>query len=84
MAPGSGHEAFIDINAAGNARVGEYKIAVRGDATLPNGPVMIASPFVNFKMAEMYLKFTYQQAAVEQGKESEIVVNIERENEAAA
>jgi hypothetical protein len=70
-------EAFIDINAAGNARVGDYKIAVRGEATVGNGPVMIASPFVNFRMAEMYVKFTFQQAAIEQGKEGELVVNIE-------
>lgn len=70
-------EAFIDINAAGNARVGEYKMSVRGTATVGNGPVMIASPFVNFRMAEMYVKFTFQQAAIEQGKDGEIVVNIE-------
>ena len=70
-------EAFIDINAAGNARVGEYKLAVRGEATVGNGPVMIASPFINFRMAEMYLKFTFLQAAIEQGQESEVVVNIE-------
>lgn len=75
--PEGQNEAYIDINAAGNARVGDYKIAVRGEATVGNGPVMIASPFVNFRMAEMYLKFTFQQAAIEQGKESDLVVNIE-------
>ncbi len=75
--PEGQNEAFIDINAAGNARVGEYKLAVRGEATVGNGTVMVASPFANFRMAEMYLKFTFQQAAVEQGKESELVVNVE-------
>jgi hypothetical protein len=75
--PEGQNEAFIDINAAGNARVGEYKLAVRGEATVGNGTVMTASPFINFRMAEMYLKFTFQQAAVEQGKESELVVNVE-------
>jgi len=70
-------EAFIDINAAGNARVGDYKVAVRGEATVGNGPVMIASPFVKLSIADMYLKFAFQQAAIEQGKESELVVNIE-------
>lgn len=75
--PEGQNEAFIDINSAGNARVGEYKLAVRGEATVGNGPVMVASPFVNFRMSEMYLKFTFQQAAVEQGKEGELVVNVE-------
>jgi hypothetical protein len=70
-------EAFIDVNAAGNARVGEYKLSVRGEATVGNGPVMVASPFINFRIAEMYVKFTFQQAAIEQGKESELVVNVE-------
>lgn len=70
-------EAFIDINAAGNARVGAYKLAVRGEATVGNGPVMIASPFINFQIAEMYLRFTFQQAAVELGQESDLVINIE-------
>ncbi len=70
-------EAFIDMNAAGNARVGDYKISVRGVATVGNGPVMVASPFVNLRIAEMYLKFAFQQAAIEQGKDSELVVTIE-------
>lgn len=70
-------EAFIDINAAGNARVGEYKISVRGTANVGNGPVMIATPFAKLGIAEMYVKFAFQQAAIEQGKESELVVNVE-------
>jgi hypothetical protein len=69
-------EAFIDINAAGNAPVGEYKISVRGESTVGNGPVMIASPFVKQGIAEMYVKFEFLQAAIEQGKESELVVNV--------
>lgn len=70
-------ETTILINAAGNAAVGESKISVRGEATVGNGPVMVCSPFVNVRVSEPYLKFTYEQAAVELGQETELVVKIE-------
>jgi hypothetical protein len=70
-------EALIDMNAAGNAQVKEHKLAIRGEATVGNGPVMVASPFATLKVAEPYVKLAFQQAAVEQGKETELVVNVE-------
>lgn len=70
-------EAVIALNAAGNAQVKEHKIAVRGEATVGNGPVTVCSPFVNLRIAESYMKFTYEAAAVELGAETELVVKIE-------
>jgi len=70
-------EAVISLNAAGNAQVKEHKIAVRGEATVGSGPVMVCSPFVNLRIAESYLKFTYESAAVELGAETELVVKVE-------
>lgn len=70
-------EALISINAAGNARVGDYKLAVRGEATVGNGPVMVASPFINFRIAASYLNLKFEQAAVELGQQTELVVNVE-------
>jgi hypothetical protein len=70
-------EAFIAMNAAGNAQVKEHKIAVRGEATVGNGPVMVCSPFVSLRVAEPYLKFTFESAAVELGAETELVVKLE-------
>lgn len=70
-------EALITLNAAGNAQVKEHKIAVRGEATVGSGPVMVCSPFVNLRIAEPYLKFTYEAAAVELGAETELVVKVE-------
>jgi hypothetical protein len=70
-------EALIDINAAGNAQVKGHKIAVRGEATVGNGPVMACSTFCNLKIAEPYVKLAFQQAAVEQGKDTELVVTVE-------
>lgn len=70
-------EALISMNAAGNAQVKEHKIAVRGEATVGNGPIMVCSPFVNLRVAEPYVKFTYDAAALEQGAETELVVKVE-------
>jgi hypothetical protein len=70
-------EALIDVNAAGNAQVKDHAIAVRGEATVGNGPVMVCSPFVTLKVTEPYVKLAFSQAAVEQGKESEVVVTVE-------
>lgn len=71
-------EGTIDINAAGNAKVGEHKISIRGEATVGNGPLMVASPFATLKVAERYLNFAFQATAVEQGQETELVVNVEK------
>lgn len=70
-------EALITLNAAGNAQVKEHKIAVRGEATVGSGPVMVCSPFVSLRIAESYLKFNYEAAAVELGAETELVVKVE-------
>ena len=70
-------EALITMNAAGNAQVKEHKIAVRGEATVGTGPVMVCSPFANLRVSEPYLKFKYEAAAVELGAETDLVVKIE-------
>ncbi|MFO1044636.1 MAG: PPC domain-containing protein [Planctomycetaceae bacterium] len=75
--PEGQNEAVILLNAAGNAQVKEHKIAVRGEATVGNGPIMVCSPFANLRIAESYLKFTYESAAVELGAETELVVKVE-------
>lgn len=70
-------EAFIDCNAAGNAEVGAHKISVRGEATVGNGRVMVAAPFVTLNVEQPFLKLTFLKAAVEQGAETEFVANAE-------
>lgn len=70
-------EAAILLNAAGNAQVKDHKIAVRGVATVGNGPVTVCSPFATLRVAEAYMKFNYQAAAVELGAETELVVKVE-------
>ncbi|WP_010583446.1 PPC domain-containing protein [Schlesneria paludicola] len=71
------NEALISMNSAGNAQVKDHKIAVRGEATVGNGPVMVCSKFVTLRVAEPYVKFTYEAAAIEQGADSELFVKLE-------
>ena len=75
--PEGQNEALISINAAGNAQVKDHKITVRGEATVGNGPVMVCSPFVTLRVAEPYVKFTYEAAAIELGAETDLVVKLE-------
>ena len=76
-------EALIPMNAAGNAPVAEWKIAVTGQATVGNGPVMVSTPFANLRVAEQYLTFAYDAAAVEQGKDTEVVIKIAKSKDFA-
>jgi len=80
--PEGQNEALISMNAAGNSSVGEWKIAVMGQATirLPNdignGTLMVSSQLATLRIADRYLNFTFEAAAVEQGKETEMVVKV--------
>jgi pre-peptidase len=70
-------EALITLNAAGNAQVKDHKIAIRGVATVGTGPVEVCSTFATLRVAEAYMKFNYQAAAIELGAETELVVKVE-------
>jgi hypothetical protein len=72
-------EAAIPMNAAGNAEIGTFKIAVRGEANAGAGNVMVSTPFANLRVAEMYVNLAFEQAAVEQGKETELVVHMQKQ-----
>lgn len=69
-------EAVIPMNAAGNAQVAEWQIAINASTTVGNGPIQISSPFAKLRVGEKYLTFAYEQSAVEQGKETELVVKV--------
>jgi hypothetical protein len=77
--PEGQNEALIPMNAAGNAELATWKIAVRGEANAGKGNVMVSTPFANLRIAEMYLNLAFEQAAVEQGKETELVVHLTKQ-----
>jgi hypothetical protein len=79
--PEGQNEAVIPMNAAGNAEIATWKIAVRGEANAGAGNIMVSTPFANLRVAEMYVTLAFEQAAVEQGKEAELVVHMTKQYE---
>ena len=69
-------EAIIPLTANGGAEVKVWKIAVMGEATVGNGRVLVSSQLANLEVAEPFLGFAFNAAAVEQGKETDLVINV--------
>ncbi|MFG0334749.1 MAG: PPC domain-containing protein, partial [Maioricimonas sp. JB049] len=74
--PKGKNEAFIPMNAAGNAAVLETMIALRAIATVGNGSVETCTPFFPIRVEEQYATFEFAQAAVERGKEGAMLVTV--------
>lgn len=70
-------ETTITLNASGNAPLRESHIAVRALATVGNGRVEINSKFSPLRVADRYLNLKFHQAAVEQGQETSMIVDVE-------
>jgi len=69
-------EVVIPLTANGAAEVRAWKIAVMGSATVGNGNVLVSSQLAKLDVAEPFVAFAYGAAAVEQGKETEVVVKV--------
>ncbi|HXT60874.1 MAG TPA: PPC domain-containing protein [Pirellulales bacterium] len=69
-------EALIPLTANGGAEVKVWKIAIMGEATVGNGRVLVSSQLANLDVAEPFLGFAFNAAAVEQGKETDLVVKV--------
>jgi hypothetical protein len=74
--PENATEASIPLNAAGNAELNTWKIAVRGRAAVGDSTVENCTPFANLRIADRYVNFAFERAAVEQGTETEMVVRV--------
>jgi len=64
------------MNANGDAPVRMSPIAVRAIATVGNGTVESCTPFVPLQVEEPYFSLEFQAAAVEQGKETPLLVKV--------
>ncbi|MBX9791991.1 MAG: PPC domain-containing protein [Pirellulales bacterium] len=72
-------EALIPMNAGGGAELRTFKIAVLGDAGTPKGPVQVSSQLANLTISEPYVSLAFQASAVEQGKETDVVINVSKQ-----
>lgn len=70
------NEAIIPLNAGGGAELKPWKIVVLADAATPQGSIQVASQLATLEIAEPYVGFTFQAAAVEQGKETDVVIQV--------
>lgn len=69
-------EVAIPTTAAGNARLGEWPIAVVGEANV-GGRVIAATQFVTLRVAEPYLALQFPTVATIQGEPVEFIVPVE-------
>jgi hypothetical protein len=71
-------EALIPMNAGGGAELRTWKIAALGESGTGRGTITVASQLANLTIAEPYFGFAFQAAAVEQGKETELVIQVSK------
>jgi len=70
-------EAEIPVTANGGAAIGVHKICVLGTS----GLLEVASPFADLEVADRVVDFAFNQAACEQGQETQIVVGLSAKRE---
>jgi hypothetical protein len=58
--------------------MGDWKIVVIGRAAHGGGTVECSTQLVDLNIADQFYKFTFDKAAVEQAKETEVVIKVEK------
>lgn len=76
--PEGQNEAVIPMNANGGAELKTWKVVVNGYSNIPTGPVMVSSQLANLTIAQPYVNLTFQNATVEQGKETDLLVQVQK------
>lgn len=69
-------EALYQLNADANAAIGKWPVYVLGFANI-NGAAWASSQMATLEVAEPWLGLTVQRSSVEQGKETEIAVEVQ-------
>jgi hypothetical protein len=76
--PENQNEAAIPLTANGGATIGISKIVVLGRAAHGGGTVECSSEFADLSVVDQFFKLTFDKAAVEQEKEVELGVKVEK------
>ncbi len=74
--PADKDEGIVTLNASANAELRTWKIAVVASATVGNGPVQVSSQLADLEVAESFFVFEFERGAVEQGKETSLIVKV--------
>ncbi len=76
--PEGQNEAIIPLNANSNAELKTWKVVVDGTSGTPGGPMRVSSQLFNLTIAEPYVNLAYQNTTVEQGKETDLLVKVNK------
>ncbi len=71
-------EALIALNANGGAELRTWKIVVDGTSDAGSGRVMVSSQLARLTVAAQFLTLTFNAASVEQGKEVDLAVKVNK------
>ena len=71
----------IPITANGGAEIAPWRVAVLGEATVGDGPLLVSSQMFALDVVEPFLAFNFQAAAVEQGQGTDLVIKIEKKKD---
>jgi hypothetical protein len=71
-------EALIPMNADGGAELKTWKIVVNGASGIASGPITVSSQLANLKVAAQFLTLAFQAGSVEQGKEVDLAVKVNK------
>ncbi|WP_165219077.1 peptidase [Aquisphaera insulae] len=71
-------EAVIPLNADGGAELRTWKILVQGDSGVASGPIRVSSQLANLTVAPPYVGLEFQAASVEQGKETDMAIKVNK------
>jgi len=78
--PGDQSEAIYRVNADGNARPGIYPLIISAAATHKGGETWVCTPPVNLEVKRPYVTGSIEMAAVQQGKEVEVVCTLNQQD----
>jgi hypothetical protein len=75
--PGDQSTIQMNLTAAGNAPFRTWPILVLATTDIGNGPITIASEFVQLEVADSVFEFKFSKTMAEQGKPVDVVVGVE-------
>jgi hypothetical protein len=71
-------EVAIPMNADGGAELRTWKVVVNGASSGPTGPVVVSSQLASLTVAPPFVSLAFQSASVEQGKEVDLAVKVNK------
>jgi hypothetical protein len=74
-------DALVPLTADASAKTGPWKIAVTGEATVGDGPVLVSSPLSNLTVADPYFKLTFPPVATDKGQATDLAVKVQRQKD---